>query len=539
MYGKIRRIHFVGIGGIGMSGIAEVLLNLGYQVSGSDLKESESTRRLQSLGGEICFGHAAENIGEADVVVTSTAVRSDNVEVLEAQRRLVPVIPRAEMLAELMRMKYGVAVAGTHGKTTTTSMVATVLTRGGLDPTAVIGGRLDAFGSNAKLGQGKFLVAEADESDGSFLHLSPTIAVVTNIDADHLDFYSGLDEIKTIFVDFINKVPFYGLAVLCLDDPNVQEIIPRVNKRFVTYGMATQADIYATDVEHKADATRFTVNDRNGRLGELSLQMPGRHNVLNALATVAVAMELGMSFKKIAEGFNGFGGVQRRFQILPDTGKIMVVDDYGHHPAEVRATLSAARKGWPQRRVVAVFQPHRYSRTQALFEDFTTAFYDADKLLVMDIYAAGEEPIPGTSAEALVEGIGGHGHRDVSYCADQEAVLAELEKSMKPGDLVITLGAGSVWQVARELAQRCGGCKIGCGSSLTTSASRVATCVAVNRSVTGPVGGSAARQTFSTGRRTGISWYWPWRRRPNWGSPGASSAAAATCWYATAGSAAW
>ncbi|ORJ62468.1 UDP-N-acetylmuramate--L-alanine ligase [Geothermobacter hydrogeniphilus] len=454
MYGKIRNIHFVGIGGIGMSGIAEVLLNLGYQVSGSDLRESESTRRLQSLGGQISFGHAAENIGEADVVVTSTAVHDDNVEVLEAQRRLIPVIPRAEMLAELMRMKYGVAVAGTHGKTTTTSMVATVLTRGGLDPTAVIGGRLDAFGSNAKLGRGKFLVAEADESDGSFMHLSPTIAVVTNIDADHLDFYSGLDEIKTIFVDFINKVPFYGLAVLCLDDANIQEIIPRVNKRFVTYGLATQADIYATDVEHKADATRFKVHDRNGLLGELSLRMPGRHNVLNALATVAVAMELGLSFKKIAEGFNGFGGVQRRFQILPSGGDIMVVDDYGHHPAEIRATLAAARSGWPDRRVIAVFQPHRYSRTRALFEDFTTAFYDADKLFVMDIYAAGEEPLTDVSAEALVAGISGHGHRDVTWCGDQEAVLTHLEDELEAGDLVITLGAGSIWQTARELARR-------------------------------------------------------------------------------------
>ncbi len=454
MYGKIRRIHFVGIGGIGMSGIAEVLLNLGYQVSGSDLRESETTRRLAGFGGKISFGHVAENIGDADVVVTSTAVHNDNVEVLEAQRRLIPVIPRAEMLAELMRMKYGVAVAGTHGKTTTTSMVATVLTRGGLDPTAVIGGRLDAFGSNAKLGQGKFLVAEADESDGSFLHLSPTIAVVTNIDEDHLDFYSGLEEIKTIFVDFINKVPFYGLAVLCLDDVNIQEIIPQVKKRFVTYGMAPQADIFATDVEHQADTTSFKVNDRNGLLGELSLQMPGRHNVLNALATVAVGMELGMTFAKIAEGFNGFGGVQRRFQILPTSDDIMVVDDYGHHPVEIRATLAAARSGWPQRRLVAVFQPHRYSRTQALFEDFTTAFYDADKLLVMDVYAAGEEPLPDISAAALVEGIAGHGHRDVRYCAGKEDVLDSLSNELEEGDLVVTLGAGSVWQVASELAAR-------------------------------------------------------------------------------------
>jgi UDP-N-acetylmuramate--alanine ligase len=456
MYGKIRRIHFVGIGGIGMSGIAEVLLNLGYQVSGSDLRESETTNRLTGLGGEIAFGHQAENIGNADVVVTSTAVRTNNVEVVEAHRLHIPVIPRAEMLAELMRMKYGVAVAGTHGKTTTTSMVATVLTNGGLDPTAVIGGRLDAFGSNAKLGQGKFLVAEADESDGSFMHLSPTIAVVTNIDEDHLDYYSGLDEIKTIFVDFINKVPFYGLAVLCLDDPNIQEIIPQVKKRYLTYGLATQADIYATEIVHCADATSFKVHDRDGLLGEISLQMPGRHNVLNALATIAVARELGLSFARIAEGFNGFCGVQRRFQILTTINDIMVVDDYGHHPAEVKATLAAARAGWQERRVVAVFQPHRYSRTQALFEDFATAFYDADQLLVMDVYAAGEEPIPGVSAADLVGAIGNHGHRDVHYCADPAAVLTHLQGSVRSGDLVITLGAGSIWQVAKEFTERLG-----------------------------------------------------------------------------------
>ncbi|RMF45875.1 MAG: UDP-N-acetylmuramate--L-alanine ligase, partial [Deltaproteobacteria bacterium] len=302
MYGKIRHIHFVGIGGIGMSGIAEVLLNLGYQVSGSDLRPSETTRRLEALGGRIAFGHDPANLGEADVVVTSTAVRGDNVEVVEAQRRHIPVIPRAEMLAELMRMKYGVAVAGTHGKTTTTSMVATILVRGGLDPTAVIGGRLDAFGSNAKLGQGKFLVAEADESDGSFLHLSPTIAVVTNIDADHLDFYSGMDEIRTTFVDFINKVPFYGLAVLCLDDPGVQEILPLVKKRCLTYGLAPQADLYATDIDYRETSTRFRVHDRNGELGSIRLEMPGRHNVLNALAAIAVGLELGLDFSAIAKG---------------------------------------------------------------------------------------------------------------------------------------------------------------------------------------------------------------------------------------------
>lgn len=453
MYGKIQKIHFIGIGGIGMSGIAEVLLNLGYQVSGSDLRESEITRRLTSLGGKIALGHQAENVCEADVVVTSTAIRAENPEVREAHRRLIPVIPRAEMLAELMRMKYGIAVAGTHGKTTTTSMVATVLSHGGIDPTVVIGGRLDSLGSNAKLGQGKFLVAEADESDGSFLKLSPTIAVVTNIDADHLDYYRDLAQIKETFVDFINKVPFFGVAVLCLDDPNVQALIPQVKKRFVTYGFATQADFYATEVEHRAARTSFVVNRRGERLGTLSFRMPGRHNVLNALAAVTVAMELDIPFATVAEGFRDFGGVQRRFQTKFDAQGIMVVDDYGHHPAEIRATLAAARAGW-DRRVVAVFQPHRYSRTQALFDEFVTAFYQADHLVVMDIYPAGEDPLPGVEAQALAEGIAGHGHKDARYLADADAVVAHLAGEVKAGDIVITLGAGNVWQVGERLIAR-------------------------------------------------------------------------------------
>ncbi len=450
MYGKIRTIHFVGIGGIGMSGIAEVLLNLGYQVSGSDLKESDITRRLAELGGRIAFGHAPENLEDADVVVTSTAVRTDNPEVLEAHRRLIPVIPRAEMLAELMRMKYGIAVAGTHGKTTTTSMVATVLSHGGIDPTAVIGGKLDSLGSNAKLGQGKFLVAEADESDGSFMHLSPTIAVVTNIDADHLDYYSGLEQIKDTFVDFINKVPFYGLAVLCLDDPNIQEIIPRVKKRFISYGLQSQADYQAVNIDHAEGRTSFDVVWREENLGRISFRMPGRHNVLNALAAVAVSMELGLSFPVIAEGFKDFGGVQRRFQVKYDQGGIMVVDDYGHHPAEIKATLAAARSGW-KRRVVAVFQPHRYSRTKFLMDEFVTAFYQSDYLLVTDIYPAGEEPIPGVDAETLTRGIVGHGHKNAHYVADRDVIVAHLMAAVKEGDIVITLGAGDVWKVGESL----------------------------------------------------------------------------------------
>ncbi len=453
MYGRIRKIHFIGIGGIGMSGIAEVLLNLGYGVSGSDLKETEITQRLTSLGGEIAYGHRAENVQDADVVVTSTAVRASNPEVVEAHRRLIPVIPRAEMLAELMRMKYGIAVAGTHGKTTTTSMVATILSHGGIDPTAVIGGRLDSLGSNAKLGQGKFLVAEADESDGSFLKLSPTIAVVTNVDADHLDYYRDLDQIKETFVDFINKVPFFGLAVLCLDDPNIQAFIPQVKKRFVTYGLATQADFNATDIEYRGDRTSFDVHHRGERLGRLSFRMPGRHNVLNALAAVAVAMELEIPVATIVEGMREFGGVQRRFQIKSEAGNIMVVDDYGHHPAEVKATLAAARSGW-DRRLVVVFQPHRYSRTQALFEEFVTAFYQADHLVVMDVYAAGEDPIPGVDAASLAAGISGHGHKDARHIADRDGVVAHLMGVVRPGDTVITLGAGNVWQVGEQLIAR-------------------------------------------------------------------------------------
>ncbi len=451
MYGKIQKIHFVGIGGIGMSGIAEVLINLGYQVSGSDLKESDITRRLAGLGGTIAYGHRAENLADVDVVVTSTAVNQSNPEVQEANLRKIPVIPRAEMLAELMRMKYGVAIAGTHGKTTTTSMVATVLSHGDIDPTVVIGGRLDSIGSNAKLGQGEFLVAEADESDGSFLKLSPTIAVVTNVDEDHLDYYRDLDEIRATFIDFINKVPFYGLVVLCLDDENLQGMIPNVKKRLVTYGMSSQADFQAAEIEHNSgDRTRFKVLFRGEELGYLSIRMPGRHNVLNALAAVAVGMELDMSFAAIAEGFQDFGGVGRRFQIKGEPNDIMIVDDYGHHPVEIKATLAAACSGW-NRRVVAVFQPHRYSRTEALFDDFVTAFYQADHIAVMDVYAAGEEPRPEVSADKLAAGISGHGHKSCCYTGDMEATLKHLLDVVKPGDIVITLGAGNVWQVGEEL----------------------------------------------------------------------------------------
>jgi UDP-N-acetylmuramate--alanine ligase len=457
MYGNIEKIHFVGIGGIGMSGIAEVLLNLGYKVSGSDLRESDTTERLRGLGGEICIGHAAENLTNVDVVVTSTAVQSDNPEVIEAKRRMVPVIPRAEMLAELMRMKYGIAIAGTHGKTTTTSMVATVLTHAGIDPTIVIGGKLNTLGSNAKLGQGQFLVAEADESDGSFLTLSPTIAVVTNIDADHLDYYTGgLEQIKDTFVSFINKVPFYGLAVLCQEDRNINEIIPRIKKRFMTYGLSSQADLRATHVKLDGFQTSFTAHYKGYRLGEISFNMPGAHNVLNALACTAVALELDLPFDKIQEGFAQFGGVGRRFTVKGEKNGIMVVDDYGHHPAEIRATLAAARNGWPERRLVVAFQPHRYSRTKELFNEFVTCFYDADLLVLTDIYAASEQPIPGVSAERLAEETRRHGQRDVTYIADRNDLPDYLASIVKEGDIVITLGAGNIWQAGEALVAKLG-----------------------------------------------------------------------------------
>jgi UDP-N-acetylmuramate--alanine ligase len=453
MYGKIEKIHFVGIGGIGMSGIAEVLLNLGYKVSGSDLRRSEITDRLAELGGEIYYGHLRENVAGADVVVISSAVKSDNPEVQEARENLVPVIPRAEMLAELMRMKYGIAIAGTHGKTTTTSMVATLLGFAGIDPTIVIGGRLNSLGSNARLGQGKFLVAEADESDGSFLKLSPTIAVVTNIDADHLDFYSGIEEIKDTFVEFINKVPFYGLTVLCIDNDNVADIIPRVNKRFITYGLSAQADIRACEIKLEGLATSFVAQYRGERLGEISFKMPGAHNVLNALAAIGVALELNVPFSVIQEGFRDFGGVGRRFQVKGEVNDIMVVDDYGHHPTEIRATLAAATSGW-DRRLVVVFQPHRYSRTKELYDEFVKAFHDAAVLILTDIYSAGEEPIEGVTAEALARSVRQHGQKDVTHIADREELVGHLLEVLKPGDILLTLGAGNIWQTGELLLQK-------------------------------------------------------------------------------------
>jgi UDP-N-acetylmuramate--alanine ligase len=449
VYRKGLRIHFVGIGGIGMSGIAELLLNLGYRVTGSDLRLSDTTERLARLGAEIRGEHAAANIPEdGHVVVVSSAVRPDNPEVIEAHRRKIPVIPRAEMLAELMRMKYGIAIAGTHGKTTTTSMVATLLATAGWDPTAVVGGKLNSLGSNAKLGSGDFLVAEADESDGSFLKLSPTVAVVTNIDAEHLDYYSGIGQIKETFLHFLNKVPFYGFDVLCVDHPNVQELIPALQKTYVTYGFSPQADYRADGVSPEGMANRFRVVRRGEILGEVLLSAPGRHNVSNALAAVAVASELGIPFDKIREGLADYRGVHRRFQIKGEREGVTVVDDYGHHPAEIRATLSAAREVWPSRRIVVGFQPHRYSRTHALFQEFVSAFHDADLLFVFEVYPAGEEPIPGASGERLCEAIRDHGHKAVFFSGKAGEAAGRILPRLQPGDIFLTMGAGDVWKLA-------------------------------------------------------------------------------------------
>ena len=449
MFRKIQKLHFVGIGGIGMSGIAELLLNLGYQVSGSDLKASSATERLAALGGIINLGHNAENVRDTNVVIISSAVRADNPEVVEAKRLQIPVIPRAEMLAELMRLKYGIAIAGSHGKTTTTSMIATVLVSGGFDPTAVIGGRLNAFGSNAKLGNGDFLVAEADESDGSFLKLTPAIAIVTNIDREHLDHYANLTEIQSAFTTFANKVPFYGAAILCLDDPNVQAILPQIERRIVTYGTSSQADITASHIDFHDFGSICQIRHHGKLLGNLELRVPGKHAILNSLAAIATALELEIPFEKTAAALASFQNADRRFQIKGTKGDILVVDDYGHHPTEIIATLKAARNAC-DRRIVAVFQPHRYSRTQALMEEFSRAFNDADALLVLPIYAAGETPIPEVTAERLVDQIKQFGHRDVHYASDFNTAQHSLRDTLQDGDMLITLGAGDIWKVGEE-----------------------------------------------------------------------------------------
>ena len=454
MFKKYRHIHFVGIGGIGMSGIAELLINLGYSVSGSDVKESDITRRLERHGARVYIGHRAEQIEGADVVVVSSAIPPTNPEVVAAQKTAkIPVIKRAEMLAELMRLKYAILVAGAHGKTTTTSMIATVLTRGGIDPTVVIGGKLNAWRSNVKLGQGEFLVAEADESDGTFLLLSPTIAVVTNIDAEHLDYYRDLKQIQDTFLEFINKIPFYGRAILCLEDENIQEILPRIKKPLMTYGFTNQAEFQARDIRFSGLKSQYRLFHSGKEIGEIILNLPGWHNVLNSLAAVAVATELEVDLEHIQAGFLDMTGVERRFQIKGERDGIIVLDDYGHHPTEIKAVLKTLAECYEDKRRIVVFQPHRFTRTKALFNEFTKAFYQTDILIVTDIYPASEEPIPGVSAEKLAKGISEHGHGNVVYLPELSEVLSFLSETAREGDIVLTLGAGDVWKVGEKFLE--------------------------------------------------------------------------------------
>ncbi|MHB8094501.1 MAG: UDP-N-acetylmuramate--L-alanine ligase [Candidatus Aminicenantales bacterium] len=452
-YRKLKHIHMVGIGGTGMNGIAEVLLNLGYTVSGSDIQENEATQRLARLGALVAYGHRPENVGGADVVVISSAVRNDNVEVQKARAIQIPVIPRAEMLAELMRMKYGIAVAGSHGKTSTTSMTALVLVAGGYDPTIIVGGRLNTIGANAKLGEGDFIVAEADESDRSFLYLSPFIAVLTNIDEEHLDQYRDVEEIKRTFVNFANKVPFYCPVVLCLDDPNLQSVIPEIERKIITYGFSAQSDFFARDYRFEDFSSTSTVFYKGSRLGEMKLNVPGKHNILNAMAAIAVGMDLDIPPQTIFQALESYTGTGRRFELKKTVRDIMIVEDYAHHPTEIKATLEAAKRGWP-RRIVAVFQPHRYSRLSHLMKAFATAFNQADVLIVTEVYPAGEAPIEGVSGKALYEEIVQFGHKQVRFEPDLAKVPALVEKLALPNDIVLVLGAGNVNRTIPEIAKR-------------------------------------------------------------------------------------
>ena len=457
MFRKIQHIHLVGIGGAGMSGIAEVLLTLGYKVSGSDMSESDTVRRLRELGGRIFIGHDAAHIGEAQVVVISSAVSSANPEVLAAKEKLIPVIPRAEMLAELMRLKYGIAIAGAHGKTTTTSMVAAVLAQAGLDPTVVIGGKVNALGSHARLGRGDLLVAEADESDGSFLRLSPSIVAVTNIDREHLDHYGTMERLQDSFLEFINRIPFYGLAVLCVDDEKIRGLLPRVVKRYHTYSLGTadvpsalNVDLKASDVALKKWESEFRAHLRGKSLGPFRLGVPGAHNVSNALAAIAIGLELDVPVDLIRKGLASFTGVERRFHLRGEKAGIMVVDDYGHHPTEIKATLAAAKEGWT-RRLVVLFQPHRYTRTRDLAQEFAQAFGHADLVFVTDVYAAGEPVIPGVTGAKLADTIRSAGHPSVTWVERKEQLAEQVRPLLQEGDLVITLGAGDIWKAGLQL----------------------------------------------------------------------------------------
>ena len=455
MFRKTQQIHLVGIGGSGMSGIAEVLLTIGYKVTGSDLQASDTTRRLQELGGRIFIGHQESNVGEAQVVVISSAVSAQNPEVIAAKAKQIPVIPRAEMLAELMRLKFGVAIAGAHGKTTTTSMVANVLAQGGLDPTMVIGGKVNALGRHARLGRGDLLVAEADESDGSFLRLSPTVVAVTNLDREHLDHYGSMERINECFLEFINKVPFYGLAVLCADDDRLRVLFPNIVKRYQTYGLSERdgvaPDFFATDITLNQWGSEFRAQFRGRNLGPFRLAVPGRHNVSNALVAIAIGIELEVPVDLIRKALAAYAGVERRFHLRGEANGIMVVDDYGHHPTEIRATLAAAKQGWKDRRLVVLFQPHRYTRTRDLQEDFAKAFDQSDILFLADIYAAGEQPIPGVSGAKLADIVRAAGHPSVTFVEQKDQLVDQVLPHLKPGDLVITLGAGDIWKTGLGL----------------------------------------------------------------------------------------
>ncbi len=454
MLKNIQHIHFVGIGGSGMSGIAEVLINLGYKVSGSDLKQTEVTQRLASLGGKIFIGHKPKQVGNAHVVVTSSAVLPDNPEVVQAKRLKIPVIPRAEMLAELMRLKYAVTIAGTHGKTVTTSLVSMVLAEGGLDPTVVIGGRLKNIGSSAKMGKGEFIVAEADESDGSFLKLTPTIALLTNIDDDHLDYYKTLDNIKNTFVQFVNKVPFYGSIILCGEDENIKSIIPRITRKYYTYGRGKNYDFYAENIVYEEMHTEFDLCFSGKNLGRLKLHFPGAHNVLNSLGAAAVGIELGVEFEKIRKAFLDFTGVSRRLEVKARKKNIVFIDDYGHHPTEIRVTLETIKSIWPERRLLVIFQPHRYTRTRDLAKKFGPSFNSVSRIWLTDIYSAGEKPIPGISSSLILESFPAEKRETVTLISDREAIIKEVVKSLRPQDVLVTLGAGDVYKIGEEILNK-------------------------------------------------------------------------------------
>jgi UDP-N-acetylmuramate--alanine ligase len=459
MFERFQIIHFVGIGGIGMSGIAEVLHNLGYKVTGSDIRNSETTARLGNAGIPVFIGHKAENVDDAHVVVISSAVSSDNPEVIEARARAIPVIPRAEMLAELARLKYGVLVAGAHGKTTTTSLLATILAQGGFDPTVVIGGRLKATGSNARLGQGDFLVAEADESDGSFLKLSPTIAVVTNIDREHMDFFRTMDALKEAFLSFINKVPFYGASVVCIDNEHLRDLLPSVHRRYITYGLSPEAQLYARHIRKGYMSMNFEAVFKGKLIGEFDIPVPGVHNVLNSLAAIGVALILKIDPAVIQEALRGFSGIQRRLEFKGEAEGVKVFDDYGHHPSEIRATLRAIKEGQASAgqgtgRIIVLFQPHRYTRTRDLIGEFSVSFADADMLVVLDIYPAGEQPIEGISSRILTEKIRESGYHNVVYADDRGKATDHIVERVRKGDVVLTLGAGNVWKSGEELLNK-------------------------------------------------------------------------------------